>query len=261
MEQLGIIRQIEQMAANTWPAPVVQQLGDWRLRAANGVTKRANSVFTSGRYPDGADWMREATSFYERRGLPVCFQISDGSPEGLDDELERQGYAKLFPCSVLIADALEARQAAQTHEKEAADALWSLCLLDAPDAAWMDRFIAYEQFGEERRATYDRIFASIGPVVCFATLLHGPDPVAVGTVTVERGWAGFTNIAVSPAHRGRGAGLRMMRLLIDWSVQQQVRQLYLQVVDGNEPANRLYAKLGFRRLYRFHYRIAPQAGS
>src|SRR5437879_13843028 len=94
---------IEELAANAWPAPVEQQLGPWKLRAGNGVTQRANSVLAVGGMPVYERWLDEIRDFYGRRGLPVRFHISDGSPGGLDEMLDGMGYVADAHSSVQVA--------------------------------------------------------------------------------------------------------------------------------------------------------------
>ncbi|WP_135551122.1 GNAT family N-acetyltransferase [Paenibacillus cymbidii] len=254
MEPTSLYHQIEHLAARTWPAPESAPLGHWTLRAADGVTKRANSVLACGERPETVDWFSAVCRFYEARGLPAVFQISDASPTGLDDELEARGFAKVAPCSVLTGDVSAARAA---YAGIGAEPGWRLECLPAPDETWLARFIAFELFPESRLPVYRRIFAGIEPQAVFATLFRHGEPAAVGTAIAEQGWTGFTNIAVAPDRRGLGFGQRLMAGLVEWGAANGADNLYLQVVDDNETANRLYRKLGFSRLYGFHYRVAP----
>ncbi|MHC8522924.1 GNAT family N-acetyltransferase, cg3035/Rv0428c family [Rossellomorea sp. H39__3] len=54
MRELAI-EEVERHAAASWPSVQSESLGDWKLRATYGVTKRANSVLTIGEpSPDGS---------------------------------------------------------------------------------------------------------------------------------------------------------------------------------------------------------------
>jgi ribosomal protein S18 acetylase RimI-like enzyme len=44
-----------------------------------------------------------------------------------------------------------------------------------------------------------------------------------------------------------------------WAAGRGARQLYLQVEEDNQPALRLYGRLGFRPSHRYHYRVTPAA--
>lgn len=50
---------------------------------------------------------------------------------------------------------------------------------------------------------------------------------------------------VSPQFRGRGINKKLINFLLDWSRQQSVSDVYLDVYDGNEGAVRAYEKAGF----------------
>lgn len=96
------IHKIERLAAASWPAYFQKSIGQWLLRANFGVTKRANSVWTSADMPEG-DFQLEAELFYQSLGLPVCFHISNASPKGLDDALADSRYEKVDECFQMTA--------------------------------------------------------------------------------------------------------------------------------------------------------------
>ena len=58
-----------------------------------------------------------------------------------------------------------------------------------------------------------------------------------------QGWIAGIGIAV--AHRGKGLGESLMRGVIDEARARGIRDLWLEVLVQNEPAIRLYEKLGF----------------
>jgi len=50
---------------------------------------------------------------------------------------------------------------------------------------------------------------------------------------------------VEPESRRRGAGAALLRAVIDWARLRQLERLELWVTEGNEPAIRLYERIGF----------------
>ncbi len=52
-------------------------------------------------------------------------------------------------------------------------------------------------------------------------------------------------VGVLPEYRGKGLGEALMRAMIAQSLQVGCTSMTLEVKDGNEPAIRLYQKLGF----------------
>ncbi|HZG56747.1 GNAT family N-acetyltransferase [Paenibacillus sp.] len=242
------VRLLEELAANAWAPYTSQALGAWRLRATFGVTMRANSVWTVGDVPEG-DWLAAAETFYRRRGLPSCFFVSDGTPDGVDDALAAAGYEKRFPCFLMTGAADETLRRASENGR------FEVVLEEEADDAWIADFIRLEGFEPARAAAYRHIFGAIGPPKAFARLTT-PDgaTAALATVVAERGYAGVSNVIVAPDRRRQGAAERLMGALAAWAKAQGAVTLWLQVVEDNAPALALYRKLGFEPRSRFHYR-------
>jgi ribosomal protein S18 acetylase RimI-like enzyme len=59
----------------------------------------------------------------------------------------------------------------------------------------------------------------------------------------DRGWIAGVGVAVP--HRGSGIGEALMRSVLDEARSRGLREVWLEVLTPNEPAIRLYEKLGF----------------
>jgi ribosomal protein S18 acetylase RimI-like enzyme len=59
----------------------------------------------------------------------------------------------------------------------------------------------------------------------------------------DRGW--ITRLGVLPHRRGRHLGQYLMERMIESAVEQGMKTVQLEVIVGNEPARRLFEKLGF----------------
>jgi ribosomal protein S18 acetylase RimI-like enzyme len=51
---------------------------------------------------------------------------------------------------------------------------------------------------------------------------------------------------VAPESRGLGAGLMLLRSVVEWAREAKAERVVLNVTCGDTPARRLYAHLGFR---------------
>jgi len=71
-------------------------------------------------------------------------------------------------------------------------------------------------------------------------------PIGLGMLGLRgaRGW--ITRLGVMPAHRGHHSGEFIMRTLLQNAVERAAARLQLEVIIGNEPAYRLFLKLGFQ---------------
>ena len=73
-----------------------------------------------------------------------------------------------------------------------------------------------------------------------------PAGIAKLAIRGERGWIG--GIGVALPHRGTGVGEALMREVIEQARSRGLTELWLEVLVRNEPAIRLYEKLGFERV-------------
>ena len=79
-----------------------------------------------------------------------------------------------------------------------------------------------------------------------AVVAGEPAGICKLAIRAERGW--IAGIGVAPAYRVRGIGERLMLGVIDEARARGLRELWLEVLVQNEPAIRLYEKLGFERV-------------
>jgi ribosomal protein S18 acetylase RimI-like enzyme len=72
---------------------------------------------------------------------------------------------------------------------------------------------------------------------------------------VENDYAGLYDIFVSAQHRCKGYGKDICTSLISNAAKYGAKKAYLQVVDENANAIKLYKKLGFIDKYQYWYRV------
>lgn len=250
----ALIRTLEELAANAWPAEVVQMVEGWRLRCNAGVTRRANSVLphdASGDLPL-AKRVELAEEFYARRGLPPHFQLSPASlPSGLDQFLAERGYT--VPDRTCVQTAL-------------LPDLVTRCAGNGPLAVvrehltpeWGDLYNQATDLPEPSRSVRRALVARIAPPTGFALAHVDGAPAAVGMGVLERGWLGIFSMATHPDARRRGAARAILHALAGWAQAQGApagaTSAYLQVSEDNVTARALYESLGFTTAYHYHYR-------
>lgn len=243
-----LINLIEHLAANAWPCHTQERLADWRMRATFGVTERANSVYTIGLMPQDPMWLQKIEKFYADRSIPPCFYISDISPKDLDPILESRGYQKLDECFIMTASCID------ILENNEENILWKIDCLSEADTKWIEEFIELEGFSTERHKAYSHIFSSIKPIKNFLRVSEHNETVGLGTVVVEEGWGCISNIVVNPKHRRKGIANKIIKYLSKWAYENGAHHMYLQVIQTNAPAVKLYEKIGFAPISKHHYR-------
>ncbi len=258
------IHHIETLAFSAWPAREIEPLHGWRLRASEGATSRANSVWPNAPLGDVSldAQIGQAERFYRARNLPPQFQLSPAAqPADLDAALAARGYERHSPTLVQTAPTEAILRATPGLYGQSDFALEVAEGWD--DDSERDWFAVYQEVGgyderaaSERRAIIQRLSQQPQQPLALATLRLHEEPVAVGLGVVEDEWMGLFCMATLPGARRRGAGTALLRTLAIWAAQMQgATRVYLQVEVENQAAQALYARIGFETLYSYHYRI------
>jgi GNAT superfamily N-acetyltransferase len=246
---INLVRHIEELAANAWPAQTVQHLGGWRLRFSGGSSRRVNSVWPNR---PRADVPLDAAlviveDFYQRHNTVPRFQICPAAlPGDLPEILAARGY---------YADAHTQVQTA-TVETVLAHTSQPDCQTISANTLTEDWFHAYvtaSGYSPESLPIRRGILSRIGPKRNFLQLSENGTPVAVGLGVVERGWMGVFCVVTVLQARRRGFASSLMHALTNWGAAQGAENIYLQVMEDNGPALRLYEQMGFLHLYQYSY--------
>lgn len=246
---LSLAEFLDRHADAAWPSAERQPAGPWMLRAASGVTQRANSVLTSGPALmdscDLNDWIASAESFYADRWLPTIFYLSPAAvPDNLSRELEQRGYQIQESAEVWTVPADRLLQTTPS------DHAHQITLSNHPDAGWID--CAFDE-PIQRRRIHQQIVQSIKRQRVFASIRQGNLTVACGLAVTADGWTGLSCMHTHPAHRRQGHAAAILNALARWSIQHDAPNIYLQLVAGNLPARRLYQRGGFLFAYPFYF--------
>lgn len=242
------MKAIEESSLNAWPA--LQQLvfDGWLLRFAKGYTQRANSVHPlyAGWIDQVADKVKRCEQIYSQRQLPTIFKITPFvDPVDLDEMLVWMDYRRESLTSVQGL----ALTAFNFQEDDSVQR-WS-----SPTDTWLAEFTRLDRRAAANQATLSALLHNIVSPACFALLTHQGRPAACGLAVHEGDFVGLFDIATDPAQRRQGLTTRLISDLLHWAKQQAAATAYLQVMLENEPALRLYEKLGFKELYQYWYRV------
>ena len=243
-----MIRTLEELSMNAWPALETSVSDGWVLRFSEGYTRRATSVHPLKRGVHGiADKIDEAERLYDEQGLPPTFKMTSAcEPSGLDLALAERGYEWAAGTSVRVATLAPTASAPVR-----VDLSWDRA------REWREAFHRMSDVAPERRTIHDRMLSRIAAPAGFASLDQDGRVVACALGVVEEGWLGVFDVVVDGAERRKGRGERLMRGLMDWGRELGAERVYLQVMLDNAPAVGLYQKLGFQEAYQYWYRVRP----
>jgi ribosomal protein S18 acetylase RimI-like enzyme len=252
-----MIRTIEELSLNAWPALQTILMDGWVLRLANGYTRRANSV--NPLYPpqdDLATQVARCERLYRAKGLPVIFKLTTEScPPELDSFLAARGYTADARTSVQILDLAAWQEPPREADAARATAGFTIELTEAVTEPWFDAFCRASNLARERRPIAWQMLHTIVPATVFAAIHQDGEVASCGFAVAQNGYVGFYDIVTDPRFRRRGLGKELMMGLLRWGQAQGATTAYLQVMLNNPPALALYAGLGFREVYQYWYRV------
>lgn len=245
---VSTLRRIEEAAQNSWPAAHQLLYDGWVLRLSGGYTKRANSV--NPLYAGGLP-VEEKVAFcealYTAQGLPPVFRLIEPFvPSGLEEVLTRRGYRLLDASHVMTLRMGEAMLAEDEGE------LRTLSLDE-----WLPLYAHFSAHSARQRALHRQILEGISLPLLFAAISEGDAWRACGLGVLQGDLFGLFDIITHPDHRRRGWAGRLIAGMLAWAARRGAVLTYLQVIDANRPARRLYERIGFRDAYWYRYRVHP----
>ena len=238
-------QRIEEASLNAWPA-LHQVLHDgWVLRFCHGFTRRANSVSV---LHAGTTPLDERIAFCERlysgANLPAIFRIASNCPEpDLAARLTARGYRAADPTHVLYV--------ATQHYAEA------LVPRALARDTWLDAYAALSDSPTQTQRLHSLLLQGIRLDALFAVL--EADGAADGTIAAcglavaQADLVGIFDVVTAVGRRRRGLGTQLVRGLLAWGASQGATTGYLQVVQTNGAALKVYEALGFAHLHDYHY--------
>ncbi len=240
----------ERASLAAWPGIEVEWDASWVRRAANGYTKRANSVQPLDPADDADAEARilAAAGWYGARGLRAVVRLTPLAGPRVVAALDRLGW-RAVDASRLFAMALAATDP-DPHG----------VALDVRDP----RFLAAQQelhgYSEAQRAGLAAVLAVL-EVPAAGLVLHAPDGTVVASalMSIADGIVVTGNVIVAAAARRRGHGAALMRTGLAWARGQGARLAALNVAAGNRGAQALYRSLGYRHQYDYGYRVPGAA--
>ncbi|NUU30210.1 GNAT family N-acetyltransferase [Arthrobacter sp. C9C5] len=251
---MGAVPGLEALMDAAWPAADREESGGWVLRAASGVTQRANSVWP--RQP-GADphaqlaALRDARLWYRSRRQPLIFQVFDDPRSApLNALLDAEGFTRQSETLVLVRDG----------GTPAPGSGRGVELSKEPSGEWLQLWWSVDGRGDETALEVARGILTGCPSLYALVRDDDGAPAAVGRLAVpvvEPGsprWGGLYCMATRPDARRRGYAARVLHALLGEDTRLGLAGYWLLVTAANTGAQELYARAGFEESGRYLYR-------
>ncbi|WP_339184019.1 GNAT family N-acetyltransferase [Oceanobacillus sp. FSL W7-1293] len=238
---------MEELSLNNWQPLSTLLYDGWVLRFANGYTKRANSIqpifYSTYELEQKID---ACEKIYSEKNLRTIFKITPFiQPENLDDILKEQAYSLMDYTSVQTI-ALDTISEPTLH---------SVSIDEKINREWLDRFCQLNNVEEKNKDTMLQMLSNIITRKCFISLYYNEEVIACGLGVIEREYIGLYDIVTASQYRNQGFAEQLILHLLKWGKDKGAKYSYLAVLLNNEPALRLYSKIGFSEIYRYWYRV------
>ncbi|WP_306859894.1 GNAT family N-acetyltransferase [Arthrobacter bambusae] len=243
---------IEELMDRAWPAPDREDTGDWVMRAAGGVTQRANSVWPRKRAHDHESAVRAATQWYRSRRLPLIFQVFDDERSaGLNAVLDAQRFTRQSETLIMV----RAGRSMDSLDPCKADVEF----LEDPSEEWLRLWWSVDGRGGDAELEIARKILESCPSVYALVRDDDGAPAAVGRLALVDGWGGIYCMATAAGHRRQGYARQVLDALLSAGSHRGVSEFWLLVMASNTAARALYDGAGFAERGRYLYRQArPQ---
>lgn len=234
----------EELSLNGHCALKVQFYDGWIIRSNEGFTKRANSV--SPLYPSTIDTevkIEHCEEFYKKEGLPCIFKLTDKDTE-LDKMLKARGYETVDPTDIMTLPLDSSR----------ADIGEEYVSFDRPEKEWLDAYCTYEN-STDKQELIKKMFSLVTVDTVYGAIKKDGKIVSCASAAIERGHVLIQNVVTDPGNRRKGYGEKVCSYLMSEAAQKGAHTAYLQVVRSNSGAYKLYEKLGYKKIYTYHYMV------
>lgn len=238
------VRGIEERAFRAWPAYETVRLDGWVARFASGYTKRANSIQAIDPFGSFDATLAASRKLFASRRLPLIYRLTPLAPSDSDAILAALGFAFRDETLVMTATLVD---------RSTVDASVEIDM--RPTRPWLAAFADAARIDDVDAARHDTIVTAIRQPSAFAVTRHDGALATFGFAVLDREMVGLFDVLTRPSYRRMGCAASLVTTLMAWGRHGGATVAYLQVARANEGAIRLYRRLGFSELYRYHYRI------
>jgi GNAT superfamily N-acetyltransferase len=238
---------LEHACSDAWPPLLQEQVGEWRLRWADGFTGRANSALAAGDPGVGLpDALRKVCEFAHWHGIVPAVQVIYGS--SAESAIEASGWVTQdehppgHEVSVLV----------RPLTPESPDTP-GVSVVTTPGPGWWELAVGSAV-----------PTAAQGHVLTSGKIGYGvAETEGVTTGAVRGAIIGdllhVSRLAVRPEFRRRGLAAALMGAVGAWGHDLGASWVVLQVSVTNAPALALYRGIGFTEHHRYRYWVPSMA--
>jgi ribosomal protein S18 acetylase RimI-like enzyme len=234
------VLELDQICNLTWPATQELENSGWLMRAAGGVTNRANSVLPlaanleAGALTEFAEKLSTAQEFYRERNLPTIFQVALPTWQLLSEKLRSIGAIETLRGNTMVNDL--------SPSKQIVPAGFEILQSDQFSNEWL---------AVKPTPGIEKILS--GCAATYLTMINNGKAIATCRIALAKGWSSITRVYVHQDFRGQGLGKAIMAAALEASFEQGATKALLQVEANNAIAIGVYESLGFNFHHEYSY--------
>ena len=241
------IKIIEDLSLNAWPSHQMQIYDGWILRFSYFYTHRTNCVEQIG--PSSIplrDKIAYCEEVYAKWGTPTIFKINPLMDSSFDQKLMERGYHTAHTTEVMTLDL-------EKYKIQKPPRPVFLSREISPD--WLNGLFSLKgTVNEIHRKIVPSMYRAIPKDTIFASIYDGGRIIGTGLGILDRDYVGIYAIHVAEEYRRQHLGESICRSILNSAIDEGATEGYLQVVEGNVGARRLYEGLGFEGFYTYWFR-------
>jgi ribosomal protein S18 acetylase RimI-like enzyme len=253
---LAAVTRLENICADAWPPLVSERLGQWRLRAADGFTGRANSALVAGDagvpLPEALDRVR---LFAAEHDLAPRIQVPTSSPwhRAITEQGWRLDSGHAAGANVVVMVGEVAGLASGLVPDGVRTRIDTV-----PTDRWWELSSVPPMSAGQRQVLRGANLPSTG----FGLVWIKGVERAVGAVRLAAldEHLYVSTLIVLSEHRKLGLATALLDAAARWGVTQ-ARWVVLQVAEHNTAAISLYQRFGMREHHRYEYLIPHSSSS
>ena len=222
MEDTAYIKLIEEISLNAWPSHKIELYDGWLIRFSHNYTHRTNSVTQVG-----------ASSIPVEEKIAYCEKI-----------YENYHTPSIFKISPLIGTSVDLPEEiiVQLQDRITDEWITALFRLNGTTNPTLRRIVP-------------SMFKAIPKETIVASIEIDGRMVASGLGIMDREHVGLYAIYVDASCRHKGFARAICNAILEEARKKNATKAYLQVVQGNTYAKKLYTSLGFKDLYTYWFRV------
>ena len=207
------IEAFERAGLKAWPGIELDWDGAWLRRAANGYTKRANSLqcFDPADNDDAAARLAAGRAWFVERAIMPVIRTTPLQSPALTACLDAQGWLGI-DASHLYAMPLHA------HEGDAEGRI-----TDPLDPAFLAAQQRLQHYSDDTSDRFSRLLAVMAVPAAGVLIFRDGAVVASGLMAIADGIVVAGNVVTDTARRRQGLGAAMMRTGLAWAHPKDAR--------------------------------------